>query len=224
MTALLPVVRIAIWIWGRAFNSAMTACVASCIADDSGRGRNASLECVTASASSCRIAGGNVNNMGFFDSTGTVCVQTAGDCDSEFGLFAEASNSGNSCVSSCTDIAHGIDPSENLCKATMDHNVCREAGRVLQGGMCAAACSGATPVITAFLNATCVAAADCGAMGLGVSVENVVYSGPPVATSTCSGANTSSCYLAGASTYFFQGSSCVDTCTDDETPYKAFLE
>ena len=202
---------------GRAFNSAMTACVASCIADDSGRGRNASHECVAASASSCRIAGGNVDNMGFFGDDGVdmLCVQTALECDRIYVQLAEASNSGNSCVDLCMDVTHGVDVSENLCKTGTNAAECRNAGRAFQGGTCAEACSGATPVITAQLNATCVAAADCGAAGQGVSVENIVYARTQtVATSVCGTANAGSCYLAGNSTYFFQGSSCVDTCAD----------
>ena len=211
---------------GRAFNSAMTACVASCIADDSGRGRNASHECVAASASSCRIAGGSPSDMGFFSTDTGGCVQAATDCETENVIeFAQSSSTnGNECVALCTDETHGIDPSENLCKATTDHNECREAARVLQGGACAAACSGATPIITAADVAECVAASGCVALGRGVDVSDTVYGrAQTVASRICGGANAGSCFRAGNSTYFFQGSSCVDACTDVNTPLKRSL-
>ncbi|MBC6444927.1 MAG: hypothetical protein GDA50_05755 [Alphaproteobacteria bacterium GM202ARS2] len=188
----------------RAFNNAMDRCVVSCIANDSGRGRDSSHNCVGATGASCRLAGGNSNTMGFFDnsdSANPTCVATAGDCSGS--QFGETDGSSNTCVTSCTNLTYGVDDDE-ICVMPSNQDQCGNANRFLQGGICVAACSGTTDIVGGALSgmdATCVAVTACIAGNLGV--EN----------GECATANAGTCHGAGENTYFYDGSSmCVSDC------------
>ena len=194
----------------RAFNNAMTGCVASCIANDGGRGRNSAHECVAASGSSCRLAAGNSDTMGF-NNNGT-CVQTASECTS--GRFAEGGGGGNNCVTDCSNAAQGVN-SSNLCVATSTAGDCIRAQRLLQGGACTETCGGGTPLYDG--TNTCVAASACLTANQGVSTAAVTRFGREIAADgMCAAASAGTCYNAGTTTRFFQGSSCVDdVCVGD---------
>ena len=200
----------------RAFNSAGTGCVESCI-DDGGRGRDSAHNCVAAAADTCRIAGGDVDDMGFYDGDASRCVQTASDCSG--GQFGEmTSMSENSCVAVCSANLGATDA--RLCTATANAGTCGNAARVfLTGGGCAQACLGTTtPTFVRGTN-TCVTDMACGAMRQGVEKTTIRLHGRPVAQKGCIASPTASqCFNAG-SAYFRQGSFCVTTCAD-ATPLK----
>ena len=196
---------------GRAFNDAETGCVVSCITGDGGRGRNSAHECVAATDSSCRLAGGDVDSSGFFDTNTSRCVQTAAECSG--GRFAEGGSGGNSCVRDCSDVTQGVN-SSNLCVATSMADDCIRAERLLRGSSCTETCGGAAPYYDG--TDTCVTRDACLAVGQGISRTEVRRFSRRIASSgSCVTASAATCYNAGTTSQFFDSrlNRCVTSCS-----------
>ena len=196
----------------RAFNSAGTGCIRSCITEDNGRGRDrTSNQCVAASEDSCAIAVQGNNDEGFFDRRTSMCVTDATECSNgQFGEFD--GGSAVRCVTDCTDTTDGVNV-ENICTATSLGGSCLLAERLVQGGVCTEACGTTTPYYDG--TDTCVAADGCVANNQGVSTMAAMRFGRTIAPSgECATANAGTCYNAGAETQFFDSvtSNCVTAC------------